>query len=119
MQSYGPAPSIDPATLEPFDTTAGGATRVDGDIDARVRIDFAEGDLVGGLFVQKAGRAEIVWPATEHAFVLEGEVMIDYLDSGETVRYRPGDGWIIRKGERIVWTVTTPRFVKSFFLRGQ
>ena len=71
---------------------------------------------MGGLFRQVKGRAEIIWPATEHAFVLEGEVSIYYHEEQKTVVYGPGDGWLIKKGERVSWTVTSDTFMKSYFL---
>lgn len=55
-----------------------------------------------------------MWPATEHGFVLEGEVTITNVTSGKSVTYGPGDGWIIKQGTHITWEVKSDRFAKSF-----
>ncbi len=115
ITNYSSGETIDPATLVPFDTRANGAIKVEGDIDAKMRIDFEGDTAIGGVFTQKQGKVEIVWPATEHAFVLEGEVTILNITSGESRTYRPGDGWVIKKGEHVSWEVRSDRFTKSFF----
>jgi hypothetical protein len=114
--SYRQGAQVGDTGFVPYDPVAGGATRIDGDIDPQVRIDFQSTTATAGLFRQRPGRVEITWPCTEHAFVLHGQVTVTYLATGERVTYRPGDGWTHRKGERIVWEVATERFVKSFFL---
>jgi len=116
MINYAPGMTVDPGRFQPYDPEAGGALETDGDLQTRVTVDFQSEISMGGVFRQVKGRAEIVWPATEHAFVIEGEVTIHYHAENETVTYRPGDGWLIKKGERVTWTVTTPTFMKSYFL---
>ena len=116
MVSYSPATEISPELFQSYDTKEGGALETDGDLQTQITIDFESKDAMGGVFKQVKGRAEIVWPATEHAFVLEGEVEIRYYDKNETIHYKPGDGWVINKGERVSWNVVTPTFRKSYFL---
>ena len=99
----------------PFDTEANGAVSVSNDLEAMIRVDYEGEGAVGGIFTQKTGSAEIIWPGTEHAIVIEGQVSITYHATGETVDYGPGDGWTIQKDERVTWSVTSPRFAKSFF----
>lgn len=99
-----------------YDPVAGGAIDIEGDIDTQVRIDYESATATGGLFRQNPGKVEIIWPCTEHAFVLEGRVTITYQATGESVTYGPGQGWTHTKGERITWEVKNGRFVKSFFL---
>ena len=118
MISYSGGMEYDPDDFVAFDTQANGALSQSDDFEPRVRIDFDEDGLVGGIFTQLTGSAEIVWPATEHAFVIEGSVTITYHETGDTIEYMRGDGWIIRKGTRVTWDVTTPEFAKAFFLYG-
>ena len=90
-----------------------GGTVLEGDPELRIRIDFNTPQLTGGLFRQTSGKVRIVWPATEHSLVLEGEVnIVD--DQGRSVTFKPGDGFIIRKGDVVTWTVSTETFCKSF-----
>lgn len=100
----------------PYDAGEGGAIETSGDLRTEITVDIDDGTVMGGVFRQVKGRAEIIWPATEHAFVLEGEVSIYYHAENETVHYGVGDGWVIKKGERVTWEVTTATFSKSYFL---
>ncbi|MDJ0926881.1 MAG: cupin domain-containing protein [Gammaproteobacteria bacterium] len=116
MVSYSAGQKFDLSEFIPFDTEANGALSVSNDLDARIRVDYQGEGIVAGVFTQQTGSAEIDWPATEHSFVLEGEVSISYHDSGETVTYGVGDGFIIKQHTRVTWNVTSPRFAKSFCL---
>lgn len=116
MINYKPGMVADADRFQSYDPVAGGALETDGDLQTQVTVDFQNETAMGGLFRQVRGRAEIIWPATEHAFVIEGEVTIYYHEEDETATYRAGDGWLINKGERVTWTVTTPTFMKSYFL---
>lgn len=117
MNTYAGGMDYDLDDFVPFDAEANGAISVTNDLEAMVRIDFDDEGCMGGIFRQVHGSAEIEWPATEHAFVLEGSVSITYHSTGDTVDYARGDGWIIKKGERVTWNVTSPHFAKSFFNR--
>ncbi len=110
---HSPRLPLDEASMPVFDTSANGAIRVEG-AQPKERIDFASGGIIGGVFAQGPGKSEVIWPATEHGFVLEGEVTITDVSSGESVTYGPGDGWIIKQGTHILWEVKSERFVKSF-----
>ncbi len=117
MTSYYGGMDFDLEDFLPFDAEANGAISVSNDLEAMVRVDYEGEGVVGGIFRQVHGSAEINWPATEHAFVLDGTVSITYHSTGDTVEYSRGDGWIIAKGERVTWNVTSPHFAKSFFNR--
>ncbi|NKB35572.1 MAG: DUF861 domain-containing protein [Gammaproteobacteria bacterium] len=116
MINYSTGMTVAEERFQAYDTKEGGALETDGDLKTEITIDFENDKCLGGIFRQVKGKAEIVWPATEHAFVLEGEVTIHHHESGEKQTYKVGDGWIIDKGERVTWEVTTPTFRKSFFL---
>ena len=116
MITHTPGMTIPDSRFEPFDTTQGGAITMQHDMQPRLAVDFRSERAMGGIFRQTGGSAEIIWPATEHGFVIEGEVHIHYHRHGKTVVYRPGDGWIIEKGDRVTWNVVSPTFTKSFFL---
>lgn len=116
MINYIPGMQVDEALLQDWDPAEGGALETDGDLKTRVTVDYQDERAMGGVFSQVKGRAEIIWPATEHAFVLEGEVTIHYHAENETHTYGPGEGWLIKKGERVTWTVTSDIFKKSYFL---
>ncbi len=78
------------------------------------RVDFNEGGMTAGIFEATTGTAEIRFPFTEHATILEGEVAITDA-SGQAHTYRPGDSYLIKQGEVVVWDVKGERVRKSFF----
>lgn len=115
MINYFPGMQVDENKFVPYDTEDGGALETSGDLQTQIVVDFENEQSICGIFRQVKGKAEIIWPATEHAFVLEGEVTIHYYEENETVNYKPGDGWLIKKGERVSWEVKSPVF-KSLFI---
>jgi uncharacterized cupin superfamily protein len=100
----------------PYDASANGASNFDGDPQSEVRVDFAVGKILAAEYRQQPASFDINWQFTEHAFVLEGEVTITDLDTGKTVTYRPGDGWVIKAGSRTRWEVKKGDFRKSGFV---
>ena len=113
MQSYKFDGDIDESNLIPCPDT--GILKMDDGCDPKVRVDLDKNDMLAGVFTQNCGKVELIWPNIEHAFVLEGEVTIEYLDTNEKVTYGPGEGWVIEKGRHVLWEVKSPKFVKSFF----
>lgn len=101
MINYAPGMTVEPDRFQPYDPVAGGALETDGDLQTQVTVDFQNEISMGGVFRQVQGRAEIILPATEHAFVIEGEVTIHYHAENNTVTYRPGDGWLSNKGSAL------------------
>ncbi len=73
-----------------------------------------ETPLSAGFFAVSKSIFRMVYPFTEHAIVLEGEVTLKNEATGEIQSYRPGEGWMIEKGTPILWTVHSPRFVKHY-----
>jgi uncharacterized cupin superfamily protein len=56
-----------------------------------------------------------VYPFTEQAIVVEGEVTLRNGLTGESMRYGPGDSWFVQKGTPVSWEVHSERFVKHYF----
>lgn len=91
-----------------------GGKVLDGSPRISARIDFQDGNMTGGIFEATKGKVEVTFPFTEHATILEGEVtLID--ESGQTHIYRPGDSYIIKQGQVIIWDVQVERVRKTFF----
>ncbi len=78
------------------------------------RIDFQENGITGGIFEATSGKVEINMPFTEHATILEGEVTITD-EFGNSHNYQPGDSYLIKQGQVIIWDVKVARVRKSFF----
>lgn len=96
----------DPASL--------GGTVLQGAPRLTARIDYQEGGMMAGVCEVTTGTVRIDFPFTEHATILEGEVRITD-ESGRAHTYRPGDSYLIREGQVVLWEVAGPRIRKSFF----
>ncbi|WP_420548065.1 cupin domain-containing protein [Curvivirga sp.] len=66
-----------------------------------------------GLYQATHGTFKVVYPFSEHATILEGEVILTD-DSGNSVTYGPGDSWFVSKGETIIWDIKSDFIRKSF-----
>jgi len=91
-----------------------GGKVLEGSPKISARIDFQEGNLLGGIFEATTGKVEVTFPFTEHATILEGEVILTD-ESGKSYTYRPGDTYLIKQGQVIVWDVKVDRVRKTFF----
>ncbi|MBN3857144.1 MULTISPECIES: cupin domain-containing protein [unclassified Paraburkholderia] len=68
-----------------------------------------------GWFGCTQGRFDMVYPFTEQAIVVAGEVTLRNGLTGESMRYGPGDSWFVQKGTPVSWEIHTERFVKHYF----
>lgn len=108
--------AVDPSAPPPLRARADelGGRVLEGDVQLTLHVDFQQDGLTAGIFEATAGKVEIVFPFTEHATILEGEVTLTD-ERGSTRTLKPGDSYFILQGERILWDVKTPRLRKSFF----
>lgn len=93
-----------------------GGTMLEGDPRISARIDYAQGELLGGVFQATPGKVRIEFPFTEHAAILNGEV--ELTDQwGNHARLGAGDSYLIRQGSVILWEVRGQAVQKTFFNR--
>lgn len=78
------------------------------------RVDYQADGMMAGIFESTTGKVEVTFPFTEHATILEGEVKITD-SSGAAHTHAPGDSYLIRQGDVVLWEVRGPRVRKSFF----
>lgn len=115
MKVYSPKAAVDIATLASLGPPdALGGQVLSGQPEIFGRVDFQEGNLMGGLFMATTGLIRVTFPFTEHATILEGEVTLTDA-TGKTQTLRPGDSYIIRQGQVILWDVKGKHVIKSFF----
>jgi uncharacterized cupin superfamily protein len=105
---------LDETKMSLFDGKGFGATNVEGD-NPKERIDYANGNVVSGVYSQGPGKAELVWPVTEHSCVQKGKVIITNMKSGHSNTLEAGDCWLVKRGTHVTWEVTEP-FIKSFLI---
>ncbi|WP_165699605.1 cupin domain-containing protein [Chimaeribacter californicus] len=93
-----------------------GATVVEGDPQVSVAMIYGEPQdaFTCGLFASTRGAFRMTYPFTEHATMLEGEVEITNELTGESERYKVGDGWFVEQGTPTTWRVLTDHFVKHY-----
>ena len=93
-----------------------GGTVLEGDPRISARVDYAEGTRSAGVFQATRGKAQIEFPFTEHAAILDGEV--ELTDQwGNHARLGAGDGYLIAQGSVILWEVRGQAVQKTFFNR--
>lgn len=115
MRVYSPKDPVDVSSLQPLGAPADlGGEVVSGDPKLFGRIDFKEGNLMAGLFMATTGTVRIDFPFTEHATILEGEVTLTD-EAGQKRTLKPGDSYLIRQHQIILWEVKGKHVIKSFF----
>lgn len=115
MLVYQPQQTIDDTTLIDLGAPSDLGGRVlEGDPRISARVDYQSGTMTAGIFEATTGKVEIHFPFTEHATILEGEVIITD-EAGASHTYRPGDTYLIQQGQVVIWDVPGPRVRKSFF----
>jgi uncharacterized cupin superfamily protein len=115
MVVYTPKKPVDKSTLVPFPPpeVLGGEV-LTGNPKLFGRIDFQQGNMLGGLFMATTGLIRVTFPFTEHATILEGEVTLTD-ETGKSHKYKAGDSYFIRQGSVILWDVKGKYVIKSFF----
>jgi len=115
MRVYSLKKQVDQSTLVSFGPPeALGGQVLTGSPQLYGRIDFQQGNMLGGLFMATTGLIRVTFPFTEHATILEGEVTLTD-ETGKTHTYKAGDSYFIRQGSVILWDVKGSHVIKSFF----
>jgi len=87
-----------------------------GDVQAFGKPTFgAPTDAINaGYFGTTKGKYRLVYPFSEQATLLQGEVCITDETTGQSRVYRPGDSWFITKGTSTLWDVRSEGFTKHY-----
>ncbi|OAJ57123.1 hypothetical protein A6V36_32340 [Paraburkholderia ginsengiterrae] len=70
--------------------------------------------ISAGYFGTSKGKFRLVYPFSEQATLLAGEIRITDESTGETRHFRPGDTWFVTKGTPTVWEVIGDEFTKHY-----
>lgn len=92
-----------------------GGEVISGNPRISARIDFQQGNITAGIFEATTGVVKIFFPFTEHATIIEGEVIVTDTATGQRQIMKKGDSYFIRQGEVVLWEVQGERVRKSFF----
>ena len=56
-----------------------------------------------------------VYPFTEQATLVTGEVLLTDETTGLQTRFKAGDSWFVTKGTVVLWEIVSPIFIKHYF----
>lgn len=93
-----------------------GATILEGEVRVYGRLTHGSptSTASAGWFGCTKGRFDMVYPFTEQAVVVAGDVTLRDGLTGQAKRYVPGDSWFVQKGTPVSWEVHSDRFVKHY-----
>lgn len=116
MTTQTPAYALSVVTAEEWEPFVVGGEAI-GEVHW-IRTEGAEGATLNvGLWRSDPRSFPYPFNADETIHVLEGELVIDLVESGEKVVLQPGDVASFTKGTKSTWTVTSP-FKKLFVISG-
>lgn len=67
-----------------------------------------------GYFATTKGTYRLVYPFSEQAVILVGELEITDESTGITTTFKAGDLWVVDKGVSTVWKVKSDFFIKHY-----
>lgn len=70
--------------------------------------------ISAAYFGTTKGKFRLVYPFSEQASLVTGEVRITDESTGETRHFKAGDAWFVAKGTSTVWEVLTDGFTKHY-----
>lgn len=91
-----------------------------GQVEAFGRMTFgAPTDAISAAYFGTGkGRYRLVYPFSEQATLLHGEVRITDESTGQVTHYKPGDTWFVTKGTSTLWEVLTDGYTKHYLAFG-
>jgi uncharacterized cupin superfamily protein len=70
--------------------------------------------ISAAYFGTSKGKFRLVYPFSEQATLVSGEVRITDESTGETRHFKSGDSWFVKKGTPTVWEVIGDSFTKHY-----
>jgi len=115
LQSLSTALTL--ADLLPIGTVADlGSTILEGEVKAYFRPTLASpSDPVhAGYFGASRGKFRMIYPFTEQATVIVGEVTMTDEITGKISHYKAGESWLVLKGTPVLWDIQSDTFIKHY-----
>jgi|GEM_PF-133270 len=71
--------------------------------------------ISAAYFGTSKGKFRMVYPFSEQATIMSGEVLLTDESSGISTRFQPGDSWFVHKGTPVLWEIISDNgFVKHY-----
>jgi uncharacterized protein len=67
-----------------------------------------------GYFGSTQGKYRLVYPFSEQATLLQGELRITDESTGQVSHFKTGDSWFVTKGTSTLWEVLSDGFTKHY-----
>ncbi|MBK5007749.1 DUF861 domain-containing protein [Pseudomonas sp. S60] len=71
--------------------------------------------ISSAYFGTTRGKFRMVYPFSEQAVVVTGEIQLTDESTGKVSRLKAGDAWFVTKGTPVLWEVLSESFVKHYF----
>lgn len=85
------------------------------DVYGKMSLGAPNDAVSAGYFGTTQGTYRLVYPFSEQAVILIGEVEITDESTGQVHTFKAGDLWVVDKGVSTVWKVKSDFFVKHYF----
>ncbi|MHA3103042.1 cupin domain-containing protein [Acinetobacter sp. ANC 3791] len=98
-------------------TDLGGELLADHNVDifGKMTLGAPTDSISAGYFATKKGKYRLVYPFSEQAVIVAGELSITDESTGEIHNYKAGDFFVAAKGTSTVWEVKSDFFIKHYF----
>ncbi|WP_025885505.1 cupin domain-containing protein [Asaia prunellae] len=93
-----------------------GAEILEGDVLAYGKMTYgAPTDPINAAyFGTTKGKFRLVYPFSEQATLIRGEIILTDETTGQSKHYKPGDSWFVTKGTPTLWEIITENFTKHY-----
>lgn len=85
------------------------------DIFGKMCIGTPADTMSSGYFGSPKGKYRLIYPFSEQAVILVGEVAITDESINVTTIFKAGDLWVVDKGTSTIWDVKSDYFIKHYF----
>ncbi|QLF93390.1 DUF861 domain-containing protein [Pseudomonas sp. ABC1] len=106
------------AQLDAWGTVADlGSEILEGEVKAfgRMTSGGPTDPVSAGYFGTTKGKFRMVYPFSEQATVLSGELRLTDESTGLSHQLKAGDTWYVEKGTPVLWDITSDSFIKHYY----
>ena len=93
-----------------------GSTILEGNGEAYGKFTLGSPELPinGAYFGVTKSKFRMTYPFNEQATIVTGELTLTNEDTGEATHLKEGDNFIVKKGTKVLWDISSDFFVKHY-----
>lgn len=80
----------------------------------RFTLGNPETPISGAYFGVAKSKFRMTYPFTEQATIVTGTLTLTNEETGEIFHFKEGDNFIVKKGTKVLWDITSDFFVKHY-----